>query len=251
MRRTARGRRRRRRRLGFRCLGRRRLGCGRRGRRRGLRLGWRGRALGSSRGGRRMLRSRRRRCWRRRTGGRRGVGGRRSRRRGALRGRPGAMPATLGRRAGRPATRPLTTVLARTRTLAPLRAIFRLAVSRGRLRHPDGGGRTARIVGLRRIRDPLAEGQRGGRQHDETQLAHDRFVLPESDARRVPSREPCDEPIEVRLQCGSRDTSIRVLRFLFFVARCVDAATFMAHSRHRRMRMTNLTVKPSRSSHTN
>jgi hypothetical protein len=232
-----------------------RRGCRRRRRSRPRRrcsrtLGLR-RTCSSRRGMLRSCGGRRRRS---RTSGWSGVRGRRGWRRRTLRRAravSSALPRTLGRRAGRPTTRRFATVLARTRSLAALRTIFRLTLSGGGLRHQDGGGRPARIVGLCRIRDPLAEGQRGGRQHDETQLGHDRIALLKSDARRVPSREPCDEPIEVRLQCGSRDTSIRVLRFLFFVARCVDAATFMAHSRHQRMRMTNLTVKPSRSSHTN
>jgi hypothetical protein len=99
------------------------------------------------------------------------------------------MSRTLRRRTGRPATRRFATMLARARSLATLRAIFRLALSGGGLRHQDGGGCPARIVGLRRIDGPLAEGQCGGRQHDETQLGHDRIVLPKSDARRVPSRD--------------------------------------------------------------
>jgi hypothetical protein len=76
-------------------------------------------------------------------------------------------------------------MLARAGTIAAFRAIFLLAVSGSGLRHPNGGGRAARIVGLRRIRGPLAEGQCGGRQHDETQLGHDRIILPKSDARSL------------------------------------------------------------------
>jgi hypothetical protein len=76
-------------------------------------------------------------------------------------------------------------MLARTGTLAASRAIFLLAVSGGRLRDPNGGDRAARIVGLRRRCDPVAEGQRSGRQHNETQLGHDRIVLPKSMRNRI------------------------------------------------------------------
>jgi len=82
-------------------------------------------------------------------------------------------------------------MLARPGALAALRSIFRLALSCRGLRHQDSGRRAADIVGVRRVhgRGPLSEGQRGGRQHDETQLGHDRIILQMSDARRIPSRD--------------------------------------------------------------
>jgi hypothetical protein len=78
----------------------------------------------------------------------------------------------MRRRAGRSTVWPLATLFARAGALAALRPVFRLGFSRRGLRHQDGGGRAADIVGVRRICGPLPEGQRGGRQHDETQLDH-------------------------------------------------------------------------------